>query len=608
MSTRSFSVTASTKSKNWSNTSDLSCSLASENLYASSNSNKNNNNNSSSTMYDPRNIDRAIRVLQNNESTVNDRRPNEADRLRMDLITFLQFFQVPDSVGKVNINHDCKRNIEALRSTVRDLLKEKGFQEHDFSDILEGFESLVKGLSSSENSSRPWTLLDGGGSDKDSKALRKRSSLKRIMKHVDLKGNSSTENRVKKVSAALMSKKSSKDRAKLEDAVYDTYKDTIRIFWKRPQIGYELHPVVFKRYHKLAKEYLAPLDLYEPPKHDFDPSSDINPYTKAHRPVLRDRFSDFSTEEKKAIVNFLFHVQDRKRNPRTAKQKSSDLKLASMARRKKKSKSSQSDLDEIKRKKAKRSISKLKFVIKSLNEGKHVKSAVIRGYYVYAKRYNIIPKNVTIREFTDNPVRYLKDVLSFMQSREIEKSASGGFLSTESPSVISEDTPSETFTPSSHYSSSISSTPARQSSNLSNYHSAKKPSARKSPNNPTPKNSQRAIVDPSDTTSETLLSLSSIDTSGQVMKGRTKSSVVGSTSTDSTLVSNNASTGGARQKGVTKSKTKSKSTEKKDKHKSGKKDSKPKSGAKKKMKKTSTKTKSGPGKKTSKSKRTKSLK
>ena len=234
------------------------------------------------------------------------------------------------------------------------------------------------------------------------------------MRHAGLDGESSSKERVKKVSAKIFAKQGSKrDKAKLEDAIYDTYKDTIRIFWKRPEIGYKLHPNLFKRYHKVAEEYLTPLDMYDPPKKEYSLESGKNPYTKAHRPLLLDKFSDYKVAEKKAIINFLFMVQNRKKNPRSAKQKAIDKKLGAEA---KKRSASEKKKSADRKSKKESSIHKLQSLIKKLKQGSsEVEKSTLRGYFIYGKRYGLLSKNTTIRDFINNPTSYLSAILAYME-------------------------------------------------------------------------------------------------------------------------------------------------------------------------------------------------
>jgi hypothetical protein len=356
------------------------------------------------------------------------------------------------------------------------------------------------------------------------------------MKQVSLKGNSSTKERIKKVSTALSSKKA-KDRVKLEEAVYDTYKDTIRIFWKRPQIGYELHPLLFKRYHKLAEEHLSPANLYDPPRKDYEPGSDFNPYTKAHRPVLKESLSDYTNSEKKAIVSFLFSVQDRKKNPRSARQKSRDKKLGQMSKSKKKSESTESEIADMKKEKREKSLAKCKFVIKSLQDGKSVKPSVLRGYYIYGRRYNVISKNTNIREFMHTPIAYLKDILAYMQKNHSEKTASGaGHSLTGTASHTFSHTPSL---------SQVSSNESFQENKRANRGNHEKKNSRN-------KNLRPASPESSSTTDQRM-SLSSLDHSGQVIH----SSSTSSDRNKKTNLSPNSGSGGGKRKSKEKKEGKS---------------------------------------------------
>lgn len=369
-----------------------------------------------STSYDPAKIDKAILILQGSRP-VSGYKEREFERLQQDLITFLQYFQVPDNKKHLNLNAHSRKNILSLREDVKQLLEHKGFQKSNFATIIKGFDTLVKGIAidGPGYEQQPWSLHGSGRSGE--KSERKKSSLKRIMRHAGLDGESSSKERVKKVSAKIFAKQGSKkDKAKLEDAIYDTYKDTIRIFWKRPEIGYKLHPKLFKRYHKVAEEYLTPLDMYDPPKKEYPLESGENPYTKAHRPLLLDDFSDYKVAEKKAIINFLFMVQNRKKNPRSAKQKEFDKKLGAEAKKRSGSKNKKKKKSVDSKSKKESSIHKLQSLIKKLKQGSSdVEKSTLRGYFIYGKRYGVISKNTTIRDFINNPTSYLSGILAYME-------------------------------------------------------------------------------------------------------------------------------------------------------------------------------------------------
>lgn len=453
------------------------------------------------TTFNPNIIQQAVRTLELSKPSNRNSNPQHYIQVVDDLLTFLQYFKIPEKKSRITLNPQSQASIENLNSNIHQLLQRTGFKKNSVKKVVNGFQHLCKAMSkekkninpplkiinlsplihnrmshtshsshreinlekklhrlskesseyikdngfstrnsydssSSSTSSNSSTSeskntsssinnnnseysimtysLSGGyrkkKTEKQKSTERKKSTLKRIMKHADIKGTSSTDDRIKKVLKIISGKSDLETKKKVEKAIYQTYKDTIRLFWRRPDIGYELHPLLFKRYHKLAVDYLVPVGLYSPKKipREAQVEAHTKPFKKKYRPVLRNKFSDYSAQEKSAIVDFLFMIQNRKHNPRSQAQKTSALRLAKLSQGKKKH--SKETKDQEKYNKRLNSLNKVINIIELVEKGKNVSDAVLRGYYIYGRRYNIIPQSVKMKKFINQPLKYLIDI------------------------------------------------------------------------------------------------------------------------------------------------------------------------------------------------------
>ncbi len=454
------------------------------------------------TTFNPNIIQQAVRTLELSKPSNRNSNPQHYIQVVDDLLTFLQYFKIPEKKSRITLNPQSQASIENLNSNIHQLLQRTGFKKNSVKKVVNGFQHLCKAMSKEKKNINPplkiinlsplirnrmshsshreinlekklhrlskessgyikdngfstrnsydssssstststssnsssseskntcssinnnnseysiMTYSLSGGyrkkkTEKQKSTERKKSTLKRIMKHADIKGTSSTDDRIKKVLKIISGKSDLKTKKKVEKAIYQTYKDTIRLFWRRPDIGYELHPLLFKRYHKLAVDYLVPVGLYSPKKiaRGAQVEAHTKPFKKKYRPVLRNKFSDYSAQEMSAIVHFLFMIQNRKHNPRSQAQKTSALRLAKLSQGKKKH--SKETKDQEKHNKRVNSLNKVINIIELVEKGKNVSDAVLRGYYIYGRRYNIIPQSVKMKKFINQPLKYLIDI------------------------------------------------------------------------------------------------------------------------------------------------------------------------------------------------------
>jgi hypothetical protein len=323
--------------------------------------------------------------------------------------------------GPVKINAVPQANANKLVAETKNELKKNNVPVQDKLKVLGGVRALQLFMHAQPYSDYSFTTTGvvGGG-----KKFRK-STVQRVMRHAGISGELSTDQRVKRVKKILQSGTPAQKKD-LSVVLSNTYKNTVRVYWKNPKIAYNLHPVTFKQYHKLAKKYLVKVGLYTPPNYEFTVNRKTNPYVPAHRPEVKKSFSEYSAAQKSAIIDFLLRTQERKAHKQSVAQKEHTLDMVHSQTKIKTRKNLEREFKE-KIQKKEESLSKLYKIVLGMQQKKSVRPSdkILQGYFLLARKEKIIPGgDGSMKRFLANPLPHLVKLYEFMQS-ELENFESG---------------------------------------------------------------------------------------------------------------------------------------------------------------------------------------
>jgi hypothetical protein len=372
------------------------------------------------------NIDLVLKSLEKNRKST-----NAPQSILTDVFKSLKaFFTTLKPVSSSSLSpqnvplteEELDQNKKVVNNTKK-LLIGSGLPSGKFVDTLVGgFQALHLSQKVSSPQLHPDFLdpevipVTGAGAKAGTK-LRRKSTVKRLMRHAKLSGELSTNKRVNKLKKILLMG-TNEQKKDVEKVLINTYKNTVRVYWKNPQISFNMHPVLFRQYHKLAKKYLVSADLYEPPKSEYSKNRKTNPYVPKHRPIVKKTFSHYTPIQKEAIINFLIRTQERKAHKQSSAQKKHTLDMIYSQRKIKTKK----NIDNEKKQKLDKKIQsqkKLELIVSNMQKKKSTRPSdkILQGYFLLGRKEKIIPGGAgAMKKFLSDPLSSLVKILEFMDN------------------------------------------------------------------------------------------------------------------------------------------------------------------------------------------------